>query len=156
MRLLEWVLSELCHVSDSQQVSRLKKKIRALDARLENTQSHFQWSQFGLKQSEKRREESEKEAGERCRLLSESLDSTQEEVLSLRENSKVLEQSLAEAKSQLALNALEKELMADLFEKLRQKVRADIACVSDSYVNVRPEQFADGFQAPGRGPGPGV
>ena len=74
----------------------------------------------------------------------------------MRENNKVLEQSLAEAKSQLALNALEKELMSDLFEKLRQKVRADIACVSDSYANLRPEQFTDGFQATGRGPGPGI
>ena len=101
-------------------------------------------------------EESEKEAGERCRLLSESLDSTQNEVLSLRENNKVLEQSLAEAKSQLALNALEKELMSDLFEKLRQKVRADIACVSDSYANVRSEQFVDGVSAPGRGTGTGI
>ena len=156
MSLLRWALSRLCVFSDSQQVSSLKKKLSKTQEELENAHRMRGWERFGLKASEKRREESEAESSERVRLLSESLDSTQEEVLSLRENNKRLEESLAEAKSQLALNALEKELMSDLFEKLRQKVRADIACVSDSYANVRPEQFVDGFQAAGRSPGPGV
>ncbi len=156
MSLLRWVLSRLCTFSDSQQVSSLKKKLLKTQGELENAHRMRSWERFGLKVSEKRREDDMNDISERCRLLSESVDSTQNEVTSLREENKKLEESLAEAKSQLALNALEKELMSDLFEKLRQKVRADIACVSDSYANIRPEQFADGFQATGRSSGPGI
>ncbi len=156
MRFLKWVLSCLCAYCDSSEVSRLKKKVLKTQEELENSRRICSWERFGLKVAERRREEAVSEISGQCSLLSESLDSTQEEVRSLREDNKKLEESLAEARSQLALNALEKEMMSDLFEKLRQKVRADIACVSDSYVNVRPEQLADGFQATGRGIGPGI
>ena len=111
------------------------------------------WERYGLKVSEKRREEDVNEIHGDCCLLRESLESSQKEIRSLREDNKKLEELLAEEKSRLALSTLEKELMADLFEKLRQKVRADIASAHDAYAHIRPEQLADAVERTGRNPG---
>lgn len=156
MSLLRLVLSALCSFSDSCEITRLKKKLARTAETLESSESDCVAAKAEANDlwSTLTRERAISDG--RFSVLSEAKDSMDTEIRSLREDNKKLEETLAEAKSQLALNALEKELMSDLFEKLRQKVRADIASVSDSYANIRPEQFADGFQATGRSSGPGI
>lgn len=149
-RFFRKLLEGLCEFCESLEFAALKKKWQKQLAKMSEleTKIHDQQviinnltSDYGDLESQ-RAEEASAHHRETYDLRNDR-ETIREQKQALLEERNGLQLELAGAKSRLALNELEKELMASLLETLRERTNATIASTRDSYANPqRHEQLA--------------
>ncbi len=131
---------------ETKEVSRLQNKVRKLGEAVIELESDNKRLNQDLTDSLSTTHENAILHTDSVRGLETELATEKEKNRALLEKTKELEFQIAESKSRLALNAVEREIMSDLLNTLRERVSTTIASLADSYGHhQRPERDTDGI-----------
>lgn len=148
VRIFRKFLEGLCEFCESLEFAALKKKWQKqlakqsdLEQKIHEQQTIINNLQTDFADLQSDKEEESSAASRQAYDLRSERETIREQKQALLEERNELQLELAGAKSRLALNELEKELMASLLETLRERTNATIASTRDSYENrERPGQ----------------
>ena len=145
MNFLSRLLHSCTDSTLSSTISRLEKKVAKLIAELREVEADNTRLNLDLTASLTTNHELAMSHTDSIRLIESDLETEREKNKALLEKRKELEFTVAESKARLVLNDIEKKLMSDLLETLRQEVKTTIASLADSYgSHNRPERNSDG------------
>lgn len=141
-RIFRKLFEGLCEFSESLEFASLKKKWQKqleanskLEAKIHDQQVIINNLESDLADSRVALEEAESAHHREAYSLRSDRETIKEQKQALLEERDSLQLELAGAKSRLALNELEKELMASLLETLRERTNATIASARYSYAD---------------------
>lgn len=142
VRAFRKLLEGLCEFCESLEFAALKKKWQKqlikqsdLEMKIHDQQTIINNLQADCADLESQISEEDSAHRREAYEIRSDRETMREQKQALLEERNELQLELAGAKSRLALNELEKELMASLLETLRERTNATIASTRDSYAN---------------------